>query len=56
MTFYPWHRYTSTESLRRITHQHEEPWVAIGDFLDDWRRSAKGNRTELVRGPLVVAI
>ena len=47
-----WHRYIAAESLRRISDQHEEPWVAIGDFLDDWRRSAKEDREELVREPL----
>lgn len=52
MSFYPWHRYASAESLQRITDQHEEPWVAIGDFLDDWRRSAKEDRAELVHEPL----
>ncbi len=52
MRSYNWHRYTAAESLRRISDQREEPWVAIGDFLDDWRRSAKEDREALVREPL----
>ena len=52
MSAYSWHRYTAAESLRRISDQHEEPWVAIGDFLDDWRRSEKEDRAELVCEPV----
>lgn len=31
------------------------PQVAIGDFLDDWRRSPRGSRAQLVEQPLPAA-
>jgi hypothetical protein len=31
------------------------PWVAIGDFLEDWRHSAVEHRFELVEDPISVA-
>lgn len=51
MTIYYWHRYSAAESLERIM-QGEDPWVALGDFLDDWRRSNHGDRFALVEQPL----
>jgi hypothetical protein len=36
--------------------QGESPWVALGDFLDDWRRSALEDRLELVAQPLEAAM
>jgi len=56
MGVYHWHRYTASESMQRISVQHEVPWVAVGDFLDDWRRSAKEDRVALVREPLASVI
>ena len=50
---YLWHRQTIAETLQRI-YDDITPWVAIGDFLDDWRRSAVEDRFELVAEPPMV--
>lgn len=47
---YHWHRYSAAESFERLT-QGENPWVALGDFLDDWRRSQPADRLALVEQP-----
>ena len=44
---YRWHRQTIAETFDRIAHE-SNPWVPIGDFLDDWRRSDRDDRLELV--------
>ena len=44
---YHWHRQTVAETFDRILHE-SSPWVPIGDFLDDWRRSDREDRLELV--------
>ena len=44
---YHWHRQTIAETFNRIQEDIAHPWVAIGDFLDDWRRSAKEDRLTL---------
>ena len=44
---YRWHRQTISETIEHI-YNGTTPWVAIGDFLDDWRRSAVEHRRELV--------
>ncbi len=42
---YRWHRQTIAETFERICGRNgTTPWVAIGDFLDDWRRSAVEDR------------
>jgi hypothetical protein len=51
MATYHWHRYTASESFDRLL-QGENPWVAFGDFLDDWRRSRPEDRFSLVEQPL----
>lgn len=51
MGSYYWHRYSARESFGRIL-QGEYPWVAFGDFLDDWRRSDSEDRLDLVVQPL----
>ena len=51
MSKYHWHRYTVLESFNRI-RKGENPWVAFGDFLDDWRRSDQKDRFELINEPL----
>jgi hypothetical protein len=51
MEKYRWHRYTIAESFDRLTRA-ENPWVAFGDFLDDWRRSDPQDRYELIEAPL----
>ena len=53
-TVYRWHRQTIAETLQRI-YNSTTPWVAIGDFLDDWRRSAIEDRSELVADSPVTA-
>jgi hypothetical protein len=45
---YHWHRQTIAETFGRIVKASTFPWVAIGDFLDDWRQSAREDRLELV--------
>ena len=44
---YWWHWYTSAESFQRIL-DGEDPWIAIGDFLDEWKREEITDRVELV--------
>ena len=51
MGTYNWHRFKVSESFERII-QGENPWVALGDFLDDWRRSNHDDRLMLVLQPL----
>ncbi len=51
---YWWHRQTIKETFDRICNG-ESPWVAIGDFLDDWRRSSVEHRYELVEAPIAPA-
>jgi hypothetical protein len=50
-SLYRWHRQTIAETLERI-FSSTTPWVAIGDFLDDWRRSAIEDRRELINEPI----
>ncbi len=45
---YHWHRQTIAETFERIEKEPAFPWVAVGDFLDDWRQSAREDRLELV--------
>ena len=51
---YWWHRQTIAETFDRILHG-TGPWVAIGDFLDDWRRSDVEDRSELAEIPIASA-
>jgi hypothetical protein len=53
---YRWHRQTIAETFERICGRNSTtPWVAIGDFLDDWKRSAVEHRLELVVEPIAPA-
>ena len=52
---YRWHRYTSAESFQRIL-DGEDPWIAIGDFLDEWKREVVEDRAELVIEPIASSI
>ena len=52
MSLYNWYQYTVFEAMRRISDQQEEPWIAVGNFLDDWRRSSKDDRAALIREPI----
>ncbi|MBE3560095.1 MAG: hypothetical protein IMW89_12845 [Ktedonobacteraceae bacterium] len=47
MANYYWHRFSASESFTRI-QRGENPWVAFGDFLDDWRRTRPEDRAALV--------
>ena len=49
---YQWRRQTIAETYDRIVREPAFPWVAIGDFLDDWRRSEPEDRQELVQDGL----
>ena len=55
-TQYNWHRQTIKETFDLICGKYQAtPWVAIGDFLDDWRRSAVEHRQDLVMEPIAAA-
>jgi hypothetical protein len=46
---YRWRRQTIAETFDDICKgKGRSPWVPIGDFLDDWRRSDVEDRLELV--------
>jgi hypothetical protein len=45
---YQWQRQTIAETFTRIGQHPDQPWVAVGDFVDDWHRSAVEDRLELV--------
>jgi hypothetical protein len=51
---YCWQRQTIGETYRRICRDPSSPWLAVGDFLDDWRRSAPEDRLALVEDGLVL--
>ncbi len=44
---YRWHRHTIEGTFDGIS-KGGSPWVPIGNFLDDWRRSDLEDRLELV--------
>lgn len=52
-TTYFWKRQTITETFARIQADLEHPWLAIGDFLDDWRFTESQDRADLVREGIV---
>lgn len=45
---------TAAESFRRAL-RGEDPRLALGDFLDDWRRTPPAQRMQLVHEPLDAA-
>ena len=48
-----WQAQTIAETFERICGRNSTtPWVAIGDFLDDWRRTPVEHRGELVTEPI----
>src|SRR5262249_920027 len=47
---YAWHRQTVKETFERIVANPAHPWLAIGDFLDDWRFTGVADRLDLVQG------
>ena len=51
-----WQAQTIAETFQRICDMNgNTPWVAIGDFLDDWRRTPVEHRRELVTEPITSA-
>lgn len=50
----PYHYQTMAETFDRI-RAGTTPWVAIGDFLDDWRRASHEQRPALVAQPIAAA-
>jgi hypothetical protein len=48
MATYAWQRQTIAATFARIQQQPDQPWVALGDFIDDWQRSALEDRLMLV--------
>lgn len=49
-----YHYQTAKETFERIL-AGTTPWVAMGDFLDDWRRMAADGRAGLVAEPIADA-
>jgi hypothetical protein len=54
-TSYQWRRQTVAETYERIKQVPQQPWVAIGDFLDDWRFTEQPDRPALVQEPIASA-
>jgi hypothetical protein len=52
---YRWKRRTMAATFERISETPSRLWVALGDFLDDWRRSERNDRGELVQEPIGTA-
>ena len=42
---------SAAETIERI-RGGEPPWVAMGDFLDDWRRATPTRRRAMIRTPV----
>ncbi|HEY7833333.1 MAG TPA: hypothetical protein VIG30_07175 [Ktedonobacterales bacterium] len=51
---YQWQRQTIAETYTRIISDPEHPWLALGDFLDDWRFTTVADRPELVSEPIAL--
>lgn len=51
---YRWRRQSMAATMARIVARPSQPWVALGDFLDDWRRSSPADRLELVQEPIAL--
>lgn len=49
-----WKPQTIAETYARIIADPEHPWLAIGDFLDDWRSTTPDKRLALVEQPIVI--
>ncbi len=47
----PYRPRTATDTFERI-RAGSDPWIAIGDFLDDWRSVPPEQRQELVTTPI----
>ena len=46
---------TVSQAFERVQHG-EDPWIAIGDFLDDWGRAEKDKRRLLVSAPIILKL
>lgn len=42
---------TVTQSFERV-RRGEDPWLALGDFIDDWRRAEHDQRALLIADPV----
>ena len=45
---------TASQSFGRI-RRGEDPWIAIGDFLDDWHRAEPDQRARIVMEPIATS-
>jgi hypothetical protein len=45
---------TASQSFERI-RRGEDPWIALGDFIDDWRRAEPDQCALLVADPIATA-
>lgn len=47
---------SAVEAFNRITHR-TDPWIAVGDFIDDWRRATSlEQRQALVNQPIPASV
>lgn len=49
------HRLSTARSAFGLIRAGESPWIAIGSFLDDWKRAVPSQRPRLVADPIVVS-
>lgn len=49
-----YHLSTASQSFERV-RRGEDPWIAPGDFIDDWRRAEPDQRALLVADPIATA-
>lgn len=47
-TYQPWSAVRAFDRLLQGT----DPWIAVGDFLDDWRSASMEQRPALIRTPI----
>lgn len=45
---------TVSQSFERV-RRGEDPWIALGDFIDDWRRAEPDQRVLLLARPITTA-
>ncbi|MGH2484660.1 MAG: hypothetical protein ACRDHE_01480, partial [Ktedonobacterales bacterium] len=50
---YYWKRQSVQETFTRIQADLDHPWLAIGNFLDDWRFTKPVDRADLARESIV---
>ena len=52
MTLSPEYRAQTVDETLRFIADGVDPWLALGQFQDDWRRTEVSRRPDLVREPL----